>query len=120
LLTRVNSTWWLAYGFAVLCVAIAILARMLFGMLGATLFFATFFPAVMFSALYGGVGPGVVAIVFSLVFAWWAFVPYRRFTSLAQSILLRGPISSCSPEVAASSSGWPTDLTAAAAIWSSH
>lgn len=55
------------------CVALATVARVLLGMLGSTLPFATFFPAVLVSALFGGLSAGLLAIVLSILIVWWAF-----------------------------------------------
>lgn len=57
----------------VVCVVLAALARLLLGILGPTLPFATFFPAVLVSALFGGLSAGLLAIVLSILTVWWAF-----------------------------------------------
>lgn len=57
----------------VACVAVAAAARWLLGVLGPTLPFATFFPAVLVSALFGGLLAGLLAIVLSIFIVWWAF-----------------------------------------------
>jgi two-component sensor histidine kinase len=57
----------------VACVAVAALARMGLGVLGPTLPFATFFPAVLVSALFGGLSAGLLSIVLSIFTVWWAF-----------------------------------------------
>jgi len=57
----------------VACVALAALARLLLGVLGPTLPFATFFPAVLVSALFGGLTAGLLAIALSIFTVWWAF-----------------------------------------------
>ena len=43
------------------------------GVLGPTLPFATFFPAVLVSALFGGLSAGLLSIVLSILTVWWAF-----------------------------------------------
>jgi len=57
----------------IVCVVVAALARVLLGVLGPTLPFATFFPAVLISALFGGVFAGLLAIVLSIFTVWWVF-----------------------------------------------
>jgi two-component sensor histidine kinase len=37
--------------------------------------FATYFPAVLFSTLIGGLGAGCLALVLSVVISWWLFLP---------------------------------------------
>lgn len=61
----------------VVCVALAAAARLLLGMLGPTLPFATFFPAVLVSALFGGVSAGLLAIVLSILTVWGVFTEPR-------------------------------------------
>ena len=63
-----------AYGFAVACVLLATAVRLLFGAAGASLPFATYFPAVLITALLAGVGPGIFSIILSIIVVWWAFV----------------------------------------------
>ena len=53
-----------AYAFATLCVAVAALVRWAIGLFVADVVpFATFFPAVLFAALVGGIGPGSFAAI---------------------------------------------------------
>jgi two-component sensor histidine kinase len=61
----------------VVCVALAAAARLLLGMLGPTLPFATFFPAVLVSALFGGVSAGLLAIALSILTVWGVFTEPR-------------------------------------------
>lgn len=42
-----------------------------------TLSFATFYPAVLLAALWGGVGPGILAAVLSALIGWYAFMVPR-------------------------------------------
>ena len=65
----------------VVCVVGATLARIALGRLfGPTLPFATFFPAVLISALFGGVIAGIVAIALSVIAVWWAIeAPVYQF-----------------------------------------
>lgn len=64
-----------AYGLALGCVAIAAVLRMLFGLIGADLPFATNFVAVLLVALFAGPSAGGFAIALSLLVVWWAFIP---------------------------------------------
>lgn len=57
----------------VVCVIVAAVLRMLLGVLGPTLPFATFFPAVLISALFGGLFAGVLSIGLSILAVWWVF-----------------------------------------------
>lgn len=57
------------------CVGTATLARVATGLIGPTLPFATFFPAVLVSALFGGWLGGLLAIPLSVIAVWYAFVP---------------------------------------------
>jgi K+-sensing histidine kinase KdpD len=55
----------------VVCVVVATLARIVLGSLfGPTLPFATYFPAVLVSALFGGVVAGIVSMPLSVVAVW--------------------------------------------------
>jgi len=65
-----------AYGFGFLCFVTASLVRLLFNFLAPDIqSFATFYPAVLFSALIGGAYAGMLTLVLSAIFAWWAFLP---------------------------------------------
>lgn len=57
---------------AMACVSVATALRLALSAVGATLTFATYFPAVLLSALIGGRASGLLSILFSLVAAWWA------------------------------------------------
>jgi two-component sensor histidine kinase len=61
---------------AVICVVLATVVRITVGWLfGPTLSFATYFPAVLGAALYGGVWAGLLSITLSIIIVWWAFMP---------------------------------------------
>ena len=63
------------YVFAAFCVAIAALIRWAIGsFFEGVVPFATFFPAALFAALVGGVGPGTFAAVLGGIIGWWAFL----------------------------------------------
>lgn len=70
--------------FAAVCVALATLVRIASGwVIGPTLPFATYFPAVLAAALVGGSLCGIAAIVLSTVVVWWAFTPpFFEFAAL--------------------------------------
>lgn len=70
-----------AFGIAVGCVAAAICIRLSLDAaigIGATTPFITMFPAVLVSAVIGGLGPGLLAVVLSVVSTWFLFIglPY--------------------------------------------
>lgn len=66
-----------ACAITVACIGGAIAIRFLFGWVGATLYFASFFPAVLIAAVYAGVWSGIVTALVSVVFVWWALVSPR-------------------------------------------
>ena len=67
---------WLRYGVAMLCVAGAFLFTMALQQVRAVTPLLFFFPAIIVSALYGGLGPGLAAIVLSaLVVELWVLPP---------------------------------------------
>ena len=73
-----------AYVFATFCVAIAGIVRWTIGIfVEGVVPFATFFPAALFAALVGGMGPGIFAAVLGGVIGWWAFLdPPKTFLPL--------------------------------------
>lgn len=76
------------YAFALACVAAATLMRWLLGMmLGATLFFVPFFPAVVVAALFAGAGPALLALVLSVLISWYLFLLPRGFDPLTTAQL---------------------------------
>lgn len=67
---------WLRYGFAVLAVLTAILARgLLSPVLGYAAPYSAFYLAVAAAAWFGGLGAATLAIVLSALAAWFFFVP---------------------------------------------
>lgn len=58
---------------AVVCAASAL--RELLGYLGATVYFATFLPAVLLASLLAGVPAGACAALLAVPIVWWAFIP---------------------------------------------
>ncbi len=74
-----------AYAFATLCVAIATLLHWSFGLISEdNQHFTTYYPAVLFAALVGGVGAGIFAALLSGIIAWWAFMA-PHFVFLARA-----------------------------------
>jgi two-component sensor histidine kinase len=64
-----------AYVFSTFCVALAGLLHLALGLFGEdTQIFTTFYPAVLFAALVGGVSAGMYAAVLGGIIAWWAFM----------------------------------------------
>jgi two-component sensor histidine kinase len=73
---RLRSNSAAAYAFAVICVGIATLALAAVGSVADDITpFATYYPAVLFAALIGGAGSGMLALVLGVLCSWWAFVP---------------------------------------------
>ena len=67
-----NRAPWLRYGFALLCAACASLATLALPAVGTSTPLLFFFPAIIMSALYGGLGPGLLAVVLcALVLDLW-------------------------------------------------
>ena len=80
---RAELGWFGAIAFAALCVLAATLARILLGLAGSTLPFATYFPAVLLAALIGGRIAGFIAIPMSVIVVWWAFIePFYEFNKI--------------------------------------
>jgi K+-sensing histidine kinase KdpD len=68
------------WSFSALLVAFTVLAlaaalRELFDCFGATLYFATFVPAVLLASLFAGAPAGACAAVLTIPIVWWAFLP---------------------------------------------
>ena len=64
-----------AFIFAVVIIVLAAGVREFFSLLGATLLFASFYPAVLVIALFAGPWAGAFGAVLAILVAWWAFVP---------------------------------------------
>lgn len=70
LLPKFTVRPWLPYAYAVGLVAIGATVRLLLGLVASNvLIFATFYPAVLLATLWGGRGPGILALVISTMFA---------------------------------------------------
>jgi two-component sensor histidine kinase len=64
-----------AYAFAAICIAVAAVIRWAVGsFFEGVVPFATFFPAALFAALVGGIGPGTFAALLGGIIGWWAFL----------------------------------------------
>jgi PAS domain S-box-containing protein len=75
--------WWLRYGVAPLAVAAALLLRwLLWDYLGGELAFMLLWPVVVFSAAYGGLGPGLLSTVLCALAAI-CFLLEPRFTFIS-------------------------------------
>jgi PAS domain S-box-containing protein len=64
-----------AYGLALILVALAVLVRGLAGQFAGVQVFTTFYPAIIIAALIGGLWPGILATVLSVVAAWYLVIP---------------------------------------------
>jgi two-component sensor histidine kinase len=86
---RMDLDWFSSAVLAIACVALATAARVAVGWLvGPTLPFVTYFPAILFAALFGGVWAGIMSIPLSILVVWWAFTPpYYEFAPLTLSQL---------------------------------
>ena len=60
---------------AAAAVGVATALRGIVTVFGATLFFATYTPAVLFTAVLVGIPGGVLAVLLTTVVAWWAYFP---------------------------------------------
>ncbi|HEY2682173.1 MAG TPA: DUF4118 domain-containing protein [Steroidobacteraceae bacterium] len=60
---------------AVAALAAAIVLRVVLAKLGLPLYFATFLPAILITALLAGVPAAVFTGVSAVVIVWWAFIP---------------------------------------------
>lgn len=75
-----------AYVFATLCVVVASLLRWALVWIPDPISaFPTYYPAVFFAALIGGLGPGAFAAIAGGFIGWWAFIPQRYELLLLKS-----------------------------------
>jgi two-component sensor histidine kinase len=71
--TRLSSAGPLVrYAFAVALFALAALAKEVVTYFGSTLSYAQFYPVILLSALYGGLGPSASISLASILYIWWA------------------------------------------------
>jgi two-component sensor histidine kinase len=65
-----------SYGLALGLVAVAAIVRFILGLYEeSVLYFACFYPAILLAALWGGAGPGLLAMAASLLTVWYIFLP---------------------------------------------
>jgi K+-sensing histidine kinase KdpD len=70
------------------CVIVALLARLALASIGTSLAFPTFYPAIVIAALAGGIYAGLLAILLSMLAAWWALIPPAfAFTPITPDLL---------------------------------
>ena len=72
---KLNPWSFPAFLIALSGLAAAIGLRVLFEFLGATFYFATFFPAVLLASILAGVPAGAFAALVTIPIVWWAFLP---------------------------------------------
>ncbi len=73
---------------AAACVLAAVGMRMLLGLIGITLTFPTFYPAVLLAALIGGRIAGLLSIALSIMAAWYIVIdPPFEFTPLTRTMI---------------------------------
>ncbi len=64
-----STNVWKRYGLAILVVGLAISARAVFvSLIGSNIPYITFFPAIIFAALYGGYRAGILAAILAMLF----------------------------------------------------
>jgi K+-sensing histidine kinase KdpD len=74
-----------AYAFALSCIAVATLSEFALLSLDEDISpLETFYPAVLFAALIGGIGPGIVAAIGGGVIVWWGLMPPRFAFALSE------------------------------------
>ena len=72
-----------AFFAAVLMIALAATIQEMFVILGAKLYFASFFPAILVASLLAGAPAGIFATLLTIPVVWWAFMPpYFQFQPL--------------------------------------
>jgi hypothetical protein len=73
-----------AFVAAVLAIVIAASVQEMFAVMGAKLYFASFFPAILVASLLAGAPAGIFATLLTIPVVWWAFMPpYFQFQPLA-------------------------------------
>ena len=82
---RIAPDSYQAYAFALSCIAVATLSEFALLSLDEDISpLETFYPAILFAALIGGIGPGIVAAIGSGVIVWWGLMPPRFTFSLSE------------------------------------
>jgi K+-sensing histidine kinase KdpD len=64
-----------AFVAAVLAIVLAASIQELFAIMGAKLYFASFFPAILVASLLAGAPAGIFATLLTIPIVWWAFMP---------------------------------------------
>ena len=84
---RVDLGWSASIVLAAICVGVATVARVVLGEIFSTnLTFATYFPAVLVVALFGGMVAGLLSIGLSIIVIWWAIMaPVYEFAPLTNT-----------------------------------
>jgi K+-sensing histidine kinase KdpD len=72
---RLRPWSWTALSVAVAALVAAIALRMVLAELGMSLYFATFLPAILVTALLAGVPAAAFTSASSVFIIWWAFLP---------------------------------------------
>jgi K+-sensing histidine kinase KdpD len=69
---------------AVLAIALAASVQEMFAVMGAKLYFASFFPAILIVSLVAGAPAGIFATLLTIPIVWWAFMPpYFEFEAIS-------------------------------------
>jgi hypothetical protein len=72
-----------AFALALLAVLLATTMQSILTSFGATLQFATFFPAILVASLLAGAPAGIFTAALTIPIVWWAFLPpYFEFSPL--------------------------------------
>ena len=73
---------------AVAALVVAVAMRAMLAEFGVSLYFATFIPAILLTALLAGVPAAAFSTVSSVVIVWWAFIPPAfEFSALTRAEL---------------------------------
>jgi two-component sensor histidine kinase len=72
---RISPCSFAAFLIAIVCLGLATALRIAAGLIGVSLLFATYFPAVLVTAMLAGAPAGLGVILCSIVIVWWAFIP---------------------------------------------
>jgi K+-sensing histidine kinase KdpD len=72
-----------AFALALLALVIATATQAIMASLGTTLYFATFFPAILAASLLAGRPAGILTAALTIPIVWWTFMPpYFEFNPL--------------------------------------
>ena len=64
-----------AFALALLALLIATTTQAILASFGTTLYFATFFPAILAASLLAGAPAGILTAALTIPIVWWAFMP---------------------------------------------